>query len=65
MFGQAREQVAEWIASSRYVSGRELAATGLAELVSLKPLKLFEANGVARESGRKRRFERGAKRRPA
>ena len=46
MFGQARQQVAEWIASSRYVSGRELAATGLAQLVDLKPLKLFEANGT-------------------
>jgi ATP-dependent protease ClpP protease subunit len=65
MFGQAREQVAEWIASSRYVSGRELAATGLAELVDLKPLKLFQANGEVVEGARKRRFAGGPKRRPA
>jgi ATP-dependent Clp protease, protease subunit len=64
MFDRANEQVAEWIASSRYVSGRELAAMGLAELVDLKPLKLFEANGETAPAALKPRPRRGAKRRP-
>jgi ATP-dependent Clp protease protease subunit len=56
-------EAAEW--ARHFAELEQDMDTGLAELVSLKPLKLFEANGVARESGRKRRFERGAKRRPA
>jgi ATP-dependent Clp protease, protease subunit len=63
MFGQARAQVSEWIASSRYVSGRELAATGLAELVDLKPLKLFAANGTLASPRNKPAVSRGAKKR--
>jgi len=41
-------EVAEWIAGGRYVSGAELAAAGLAEMIELKPLKTFETNGVVR-----------------
>ena len=65
MFGQASEQVAGWLASGRYVGGRELAETGLAELVDLKPLKIFQTNGAVLKapSGNSRR--RARKRRPA
>ncbi|MDZ4821187.1 MAG: ATP-dependent Clp protease proteolytic subunit [Planctomycetota bacterium] len=37
MFGAAEAKVAQWISGGRYVSGRELAASGLAELIELKP----------------------------
>jgi hypothetical protein len=47
MFGHAHEQVAAWLASGRYVSGRELAAAGLAEMIDLVPLDLNGSNGVA------------------
>ncbi len=39
MFGQAPNVVAEWIAGGKYVSGRELASAGLAELVDLRRLR--------------------------
>ena len=47
MFGQAPNEVAEWIAGGKYVSGRELAAAGLAELVDLRRLNLFGFGGGA------------------
>jgi ATP-dependent protease ClpP protease subunit len=40
LFGAAAEKIVEWTEAGRYVSGPELAATGLAELVELKPLTL-------------------------
>jgi ATP-dependent Clp protease protease subunit len=38
LFGGAADRIAEWIATHRYVSGRELAEAGLAELIPLAPL---------------------------
>ena len=38
LFGRSGDLIAEWIASHRYVSGREMAAAGLAELIGLEPL---------------------------
>ena len=35
-----------WINPGRYVTGRELAEAGLAELIDLKPLKMFQLNGA-------------------
>jgi hypothetical protein len=55
MFGQAQEQVAAWLASGRYVSGRELAAAGLAEMIELVPLPHFETNGAASHFPARRR----------
>jgi ATP-dependent protease ClpP protease subunit len=46
MFGVADSEVNAWIAAGRYVSGRELAAAGLAELIDIKTFRLTAANGI-------------------
>jgi len=38
LFGREAELINEWIRTHRYVTGREMAKAGLAELVELKPL---------------------------
>ena len=38
LFGREAERINEWIRTHRYVTGREMAQAGLAELVELKPL---------------------------
>ncbi len=38
LFGTAEELIADWIRTHRYVTGREMAEAGLAELVALEPL---------------------------
>jgi hypothetical protein len=47
LFGISKPEMDRWMQPGRYVSGRELAQNGLAELVELKQLKLFEKNGAA------------------
>jgi ATP-dependent Clp protease, protease subunit len=47
LFNVSDEEMARWIRPGRYVSGRELASAGMAELVDLKVLKLFERNGAS------------------
>jgi ATP-dependent protease ClpP protease subunit len=43
LFGRSADQINEWSRTHRYVTGREIAAAGLAELIDLKPLpELFE-----------------------
>ena len=39
LFDVPPEKIAHWVHSGRYVTGRELAEAGLAELVDLKPLR--------------------------
>ncbi|HEV3006717.1 MAG TPA: ATP-dependent Clp protease proteolytic subunit [Pirellulales bacterium] len=48
LFGISKAAIDRWMQPGRYVSGREVAESGLAELVDLKPLKLFEKNGAPR-----------------
>ena len=44
LFGRAADLINHWIATHRYVTGREMADAGLAELVPLSPLRrLFAA----------------------
>jgi ATP-dependent protease ClpP protease subunit len=38
LFAYPNEKIIEWVRANRYVTGPELAAAGLAELVELKPL---------------------------
>lgn len=38
LFGTAEDLICEWIRTHRYVTGREMAKAGLAELVALEPL---------------------------
>jgi len=38
LFGRAADEINEWSRAHRYVTGRELAAAGLAELIELQPL---------------------------
>jgi len=40
LFGLPQEKLEQWTKPGRYVSGRELAEAGLAELTELKPLEL-------------------------
>jgi len=43
LFGRSADQINEWSRTHRYVTGREMVAAGLAELIDLKPLPaLFE-----------------------
>ena len=43
LFGQAKADIQQWITSHRYVSGPELAAAGLAEMIDFKMLEMFHA----------------------
>jgi len=47
LFGMPAVAMDKWINPGSYVSGRELAAAGLAELIELKSLRMFESNGTA------------------
>ncbi len=46
LFGVADTEVNAWIAAGRYVSGRELAAAGLAEMIDVKTFRVSAANGT-------------------
>ena len=55
--GAANGEVNQWIVAGRYVSGRELADAGLAELIDVRSFRLPETNGSAqylKTSGGKR-----------
>jgi ATP-dependent protease ClpP protease subunit len=45
LFGISDVEMARWMKPGRYVTGRELAEAGLAELTSLRPLALVHQNG--------------------
>lgn len=47
MFGMLQADIDKWIHPGRYIGGRELADAGLAELLDLKSLPLFERNGAS------------------
>lgn len=38
LFGQSADLIEHWIATHRYVTGKEMAAAGLAEMIPLQPL---------------------------
>lgn len=49
LFGTSRELITEWIRTHRYVTGREIADAGLAEMVSLGPLPQLQPDAGARQ----------------
>ena len=49
LFDTSEETLQPWIAPGRYVSGAELAATGLAEMIELTRMKSFMLNGASRD----------------
>jgi len=53
LFNVEDDTMARWIRPGRYVSGRELADAGMAELADLKILKGFERNGAAATPSKK------------
>jgi ATP-dependent protease ClpP protease subunit len=55
LFGMPENQMNKWITPGRYVSGREMADAGLAELVDLRTIKLLGANGASPAPRRRRR----------
>jgi ATP-dependent protease ClpP protease subunit len=52
LFGLPGTEMEKWINPGRYVSGREMADAGLAELIDLRKIKLFETNGSPRRRKR-------------
>ena len=52
LFQIPADRISHWISPGRYVTGRELAELGLAEMIQLSPLKHFQSNGVAGKSAR-------------
>lgn len=51
LLGLPATEMDKWISPGRYVSGREMADAGLAELIDLRKIKLFESNGATRANG--------------
>jgi ATP-dependent Clp protease, protease subunit len=47
LFGPSNTDIQQWIASHRYVSGSELAAAGLAEIIDFKMLDMFRGGGAS------------------
>lgn len=50
LFGTGRELMDQWIKPGRYVTGKELAAEGLADIVELNAMPCFKLNGSPRRS---------------
>jgi ATP-dependent Clp protease, protease subunit len=57
LFGMPFAEMNRWINPGRYVSGRDLAAANLAELIDLKSMKSLSLNGAAASVGRRRKRE--------
>ena len=55
LFGVPMSEMDKWINPGRYVSGRDLVDAGLAEMVDLKTMRLFEANGAVRDRKKRAR----------
>ncbi len=53
LFGVPADMMRKWIMPGKYVSGRELAEAGMAELVELDELHLISLNGDAAEKSAK------------
>ncbi|MEX2306324.1 MAG: ATP-dependent Clp protease proteolytic subunit [Pirellulales bacterium] len=60
MFGISPEAMREWINPGRYVSGRELAAAGMAELIELDKLHLVATDWPLIEDKSQKRTSNGA-----
>jgi len=52
LFGITEDKLRQWINPGRYVSGRELAEGGLAELVEMQALASFRLNGAPKAAKR-------------
>lgn len=53
LFGVPADMMRKWITPGKYVSGRELAEAGMAELIELDELHLISLNGEAAEKNAK------------
>ena len=56
LLGASLEQMSQWMAPGRYVSGPELVGAGLAELIPLKTLPIFSNNGKRAPAKSRRRL---------
>ena len=54
MFGLPKADIDNWMKPGRYISGKEFAAAGLAEMVELKALKEFAQPSAAQTRGKRR-----------
>ncbi|MEX0936824.1 MAG: ATP-dependent Clp protease proteolytic subunit [Pirellulales bacterium] len=50
LFGVPHDMMNRWISPGRYVSGREIAEAGLAEMIDLTTIDQFRTNGAAAKS---------------
>ena len=57
LFGVSKSDMSGWMQPGRYLTGQEIVDAGLAEMIPLGPLGLFQQNGAARR--RKRAAGRG------
>lgn len=55
LFGLSKSRLQEWLRPGRYVTGHELAQAGLAELIPLAPLPLFDRQSSRPEPRRKKK----------
>ena len=60
LFGISTKQLDKWLKPGRYVSGREFAEAGLAELVELTTMKQFLSNNGAKKTRSKARAGRSS-----
>ena len=56
LFSVPQAEMDKWINPGRYVSGREMAEAGLAEMIDLRKIKLFETNGANGSVRRRKRM---------
>jgi ATP-dependent Clp protease, protease subunit len=54
LFGVSHAEMARWMQPGRYLTGREIAEAGLAEMVGLEPLNLAELKGARRHRKQRR-----------
>jgi len=59
LFGLPAADMEKWITPGRYVSGREMAEAGLAELIDLRKIKTFQLTGTSTAPRRRKRVPSG------
>lgn len=65
LFNLPMSDMEKWITPGRYVSGREMAEAGLAEMIDLRKIKLMDAQPLAGTPRRRRRIASSEVSRPA
>jgi hypothetical protein len=59
LLGLPQADMDKWISPGRYISGREMADAGLAELIDLRKIKAFQPTGTTAAPRRRKRAPSG------